>query len=68
LRTNKVETSKRYFDISAPSASPAKDIDEMQKVVHYYYCKNNLNRYQKKKTSIAMFTYEIQKIECEKPQ
>ncbi|MFN8357190.1 MAG: hypothetical protein U0Y10_22230 [Spirosomataceae bacterium] len=45
---------------------PERTIDEMQKVVHYYYCKNNLNSYQKKKTSIAMFRYEIPKIECKK--
>ncbi len=47
---------------------PERTIDEMQKVVHYYYCKNNLNSYRKKKTSIAMFRYEIPKIECKKPQ
>ena len=43
---------------------PVRTIDEKQKVFHYYYCKNNLYRYHKKKMSIANTNYEIPKINC----
>lgn len=41
---------------------PQRTIDERQVVVHYYFCKKDLTRYRKKRTSIANKNYEIPKI------
>lgn len=39
-------------------------IDDSQKAVDYYFCKNNLLKYKKVTTKIAMGYYDIPKLEC----
>ena len=43
---------------------PQRTIDEKQVVVHYYFCKKDLTRYSKKRTSITNKNYKIPKINC----
>ena len=64
---NKLYAMNRVDTTIYQKKFPERTTDERQKVVHYYFCKKDLTKYQKKRTSIAMNRYEMPKINCKKP-
>ena len=60
-----IQVLKKYGIISKESIDTLKIIDDKKKGTDYFFCKNNLNKFRKVNTNIAIGYYELPKINCE---
>ncbi|MBO6879594.1 hypothetical protein [Winogradskyella sp.] len=60
-----VEVLKKYNLIGENYLNSTFVVDESQKGVHYFVCRNNFTKFKKKTTNIGIGYYDAPKVECE---